>query len=155
VLHSTTNLTVLTDARSYTFELRVAPQRPDVPVLYVARMVYPQPVQAVMITPPPPPPDPPPVVANYYYTMTGSQTNRPLYIFDDRHKTYFQWAKDAPLPAIFAVSDKGAESLVNFVLKGPYVVVDEIAPGFTLRNGKDITKVVNRGPLPAVGKNAP
>jgi type IV secretion system protein VirB9 len=155
VLHSTTNLTVLTDERRYSFELRVVPQREGVPVLYIARMVYPQPAQAVVVPPPPPPPEAPPVVANYYYTMSGSMAERPLHIFDDGHKTYFQWASDGALPAIFAVSDDGSESLVNYVLRGPYVVVDQIAPGFTLRDGKQVTKVVNHGPIPAVGKAKP
>ena len=152
VLHSTTNLTVLTDTRRYSFELRVVPQHVGVPVLYIARMIYPQPAQAIVVPPPPPPPELPPVVVNYYYTMTGSKAERPLHIFDDGHKTYFEWAPDAPLPAIFAVSGDGAESLVNYVLRGPYVVVDQLAPGFALRDGKAMIKVANHGPLPAVGK---
>lgn len=155
VLKSTTNLTVLTDERRYAFELQVSPQRRGVPVLYVARMVYPQPVIAVELPPPPPPPEPPPVVSNYYYTMSGSEVERPLHIFDDGHKTYFQWAPDSALPAIFAVSDDGSESLVNYVLRGPYVVVDQVAPGFALRSGKQVIKIVNRGPIPAVGKKRP
>ena len=129
-------------------------RRPGEPLLYIARMVYPQPVQASVVETPPPP-DPPPVVVNYYYTMTGSKENRPQHIFDDGHKTYFQWTSDGALPAIFAVSDDGGESLVNFVLHGPYVVVDQLAPGFVLRNGKEVITVTNRGPLPAVGKKAP
>jgi type IV secretion system protein VirB9 len=153
ILHSTTNLTVLTDERRYAFELRVVPERKDVPVLYIARMVYPQPAQAIVLPPPPPPPEAPPVVANYYYTMSGSKADRPQYIFDDGHKTYFQWAAGGALPAIFAVSGDGSESLVNYVLHGPYVVVDQIAPGFALRAGKEVIKVTNRGPVPAAGKS--
>jgi type IV secretion system protein VirB9 len=151
VLRSTTNLTVLTNERRYAYELKVVPQRTSVPVLYIARMIYPQPVLAVVVPPPPPPPEPPPVVANYYYTMSGSKTGRPLHIFDDGHKTYFQWAPESALPAIFAVSDDGSESLVNYVLRGPYVVVDQVATGFRLRNGKDVTKVANHGPSPVAG----
>lgn len=155
VLKSKTNLTVLTDERRYAFELRVAPQRAGVPVLYVARMIYPQPAMAVVVPPPPPPPEAPPVVSNYYYTMSGSEAERPLHIFDDGHKTYFQWPPDSALPAIFAVSDDGSESLVNYVLRDPYVVVDQVAPGFALRDGKQVIKVVNHGPLPAMGKKKP
>jgi type IV secretion system protein VirB9 len=143
-LGSTTNLTVLTDARRYAFELRVVPKRAGVPILYIARMIYPQPAQAVMVQTPAVP-EAPPVVANYYYTMTGAKAERPAHIFDDGQKTYFQWTGDGALPAIFAVSADGEESLVNYVLHGPYVVVDQIAPAFVLRDGDDVTKVTNQG----------
>lgn len=155
VLRSTTNLTVLTDMRRYAFELKVAPSHASTPVLYIARILYPQPAKAMVVPPSPPPPDPAPVIANYYYTMTGSTAERPAHIFDDGHKTYFQWAAGGALPAIFAVSDDGAESLVNYVLRGPYVVVDQVAPGFVLRDGKEITRIVNHGRIPAVGHGKP
>src|SRR3954471_7594026 len=38
---SATNLTVLTDARTYSFSLEVAPESSTAPILYIARMVYP------------------------------------------------------------------------------------------------------------------
>lgn len=153
VSRSTTNLTVLTDMRRYSFELRVAPPNDDAPVLYVARMVYPPPAQAVAVESPKP--DPPPVAANSAYIMTGSQKERPLRIFDDGHMTYFEWTSDDPLPAIFAVSDEGTESLVNYVIRGPYVVVDQISPGFALRDGKNVIKIVNHGKIPAVARMVP
>jgi type IV secretion system protein VirB9 len=152
VLQSATNLTVLTDMRRYTFELRVVPRQRDVPVLYVARLVYPLPAQVAVVEPVLPEPEAPPIVANANYAVSGSKAPQPIRIFDDGHKTYFEWAKESSLPAIFAVSDDGAESLVNYVVHGPYIVVDQIAPGFALRDGKGVAKVVNHGPVPAVGK---
>jgi type IV secretion system protein VirB9 len=140
---SSTNLTVLTDLRRYAFELAVAPKSAAEPVLYIARISYPPPAVAIPIGAPPR--DVPPSVVNSAYRMTGSTSERPLHIFDDGHMTYFEWAPDAGLPAIFALSAEGQESLVNFMVRNPYVVVDQVSPGFVLRDGKEVVKVVNEG----------
>ncbi len=137
-----TNLTVLTDQRRYAFELRQDDPKVGVPVLFIARMVYPQPAQAVQEKLPPPS-DAPPVVVNNAYTITGSQAERPIRVFDDGHMTYFEWAKNGALPAIFAVAADGSESLVNYVVRGPYVVVEQVASRFMLRDGKEVAMVDN------------
>lgn len=149
-----TNLTVLTDQRRYAFELRVEPPHAGVPVLYIARMVYPQPVQAVPATAPPLP-EAPPVMANTSYVITGSAALRPSKIFDDGQMTYFQWPQNSAVPAIFAVEADGSESLVNYVVRGPYIVVEQVAGRFMLRNGKDVATVDYRAPaVPKVGMNS-
>jgi type IV secretion system protein VirB9 len=141
---SVTNMTVLTNLRRYAFELRAAAAKPDEPILYIARMVYPRPAPAA---PPPPKTDPGPQVANSAYVMKGAQVERPVRIFDDGHMTYFEWPPETALPAIFAVSEDGSESLVNYAVRGPYIVVDQLAKGFVLRNGKDVVKIANNGPF--------
>jgi type IV secretion system protein VirB9 len=143
---SNTNLTVLTDQRRYAFELQVTQREAHEPVLYIARMVYPAPQKAISVLPQP---ETPPKVANNAYAMSGSKAEQPLRIFDDGHMTYFEWAPDAALPAIFALSGDGSESLVNCIIRGPYVVVDQLARGFVLRNGKDVAKIANHGPATA------
>jgi type IV secretion system protein VirB9 len=147
-----TNLTVLTDMRRYAFELRVAPADATAPVLYIARMVYPEPAVVATIETPPTP-DLPPIVANAAYTVTGSDAAKPSRIFDDGHMTYFEWSADASIPAIFAVAADGSESLVNYVVRGPYVVVEQISPRFALRSGKQVATVINQSlPQVASGK---
>jgi type IV secretion system protein VirB9 len=144
ISRSTTNLTVITDERQYVFELKVAPMKSGAPVLYVARMVYPAPVAAMPVETAPQP-EPPPIVANAAYDVKGSTVNRPARVFDDGHMTYFEWASDGALPAIFAIGGDGNESLVNYVVRGPYVIVDQLAQRFLLRNGKDTVLVDNNG----------
>ena len=146
-----TNLTVLTDQRRYAFELRVEQPQPGVPVLYIARMVYPQPAQALPVETPVTP-DAPPVVSNSSYSITGSIAVRPVRIFDDGQMTYFEWAKDGAVPAIFAVAADGSESLVNYVVRGPYIVVEQVASRFKLRDGKEVATVENHAPaVPRLG----
>jgi type IV secretion system protein VirB9 len=142
---SSTNLTVLTDARTYSFALEVAPESSNAPILYIARMVYPPPPAAVSLPEAAPASAAAPLVANDNYAISGSPLNRPTRVFDDGHMTYFQWPADAALPAIFAISADGTESLVNYAVRGPYVVVDQLAPAFALRDGKNMVKVVDRG----------
>lgn len=148
---ATTNLTVLSDQRRYAFELTVAPRSSRAPVLYIARMVYPQPALAEAI--PEPSPEPPPTVANSAYGISGAADSRPLRVFDDGQQTYFEWPADSAVPAIFAVSVSGAESLVNSAVRGPYTVVEQLAPKFMLRNGAAVTTVVNQAYAPQAARS--
>jgi type IV secretion system protein VirB9 len=139
--HAVTNMTVVTDERRYVFELRVAPSRKAGSTPYVVRFIYPPPAVAVPVEPAP---DKPPEVVNTDYVVAGSGETRPIRIFDDGHKVYFQWAPDVGIPAIFAVSTQNGEGLVNYVVQGPYVVVEQRAAQFVLRSGKDVTTVTDR-----------
>jgi len=49
------------------------------------------------------------------------------------------------IPAIFVKSDDGAESLLNFTVEGPDVVIHRLARHFVLRRGKLTGCVTNRG----------
>ena len=80
---------------------------------------------------------------NFNYTITGEVSLYPIKIFDDGEFTYFEFAKYGRLPAIFSVDTNNFEGLVNFRMVGNYVVVEETAPRFTLRNGVDIVCVFN------------
>lgn len=138
-----TNMSVVTNQRRYTFELRVLPKGARTATApYVVRFTYPQVAQAVS---PPPPPEPPPEERNRAYVVAGSAENTPARVFDDGRMTYFAWTAQASAPAIFAVGADGKESLVNYDVRGPYTVVEQLAPRFILRNGKQVTTVTNQG----------
>ena len=83
----TTNLTVLSDQRRYAFELTVAPRSSRSPVLYIARMVYPQPVLAQPVTAPPVA-EGPPAPANTAYAVSGAAESQPARVFDDGRQTW-------------------------------------------------------------------
>jgi type IV secretion system protein VirB9 len=130
--------------------LQVEPVRSGTPILYVARMTYPAPAQALPSTLPPPAPKL--VAVNDAYTATGSSQVQPSRIFDDGTATYFEWPKDKSLPAIFAISEDGSESLVNTNVRGDYVVVDQIATRFRLRDGKNVVTVLNQAAAHATSR---
>jgi type IV secretion system protein VirB9 len=151
---SVTNMTVVTSLRHYAFEMRVLPRRkggggPVAP--YLVRFLYPARAMAIPIAPEP---EKPPQVVNSNYEVTGSPEARPLRVFDDGHMVYFQWPADAAVPAIFAVADDKSESLVNYVVRGSYTVVEQMGARFVLRNGKQVATIINRGYTPQVAGNA-
>lgn len=81
---------------------------------------------------------------NWNYRFSGSTQLTPAHVFDDGTFTYFELAKNQAVPAIFAVDDaQGKEAVVNIRRSGQYLVVQRIAPQFTLRNGGIVTSVFN------------
>lgn len=73
---------------------------------------------------------------NQQYRFHGSRAIKPIEVFDDGHFTYFKWASDQTLPALFVVYDEaGHEQLLNYRRIQGYIVVMRIAPQFTLRYG--------------------
>lgn len=74
---------------------------------------------------------------NWNYSFSGSRSIMPLHVFDDGKFTYFQLRPHQLIPAVFAVNNPaGKESVVNYRRVGNYLVVEQIAPQFTLRAGK-------------------
>lgn len=143
-----TNMTVLTDTRRYVFDLSVAPTASRYLAPYTIRFSYPQVAVAFPVVAEPEP-EKPPTVANDAYTVTGSRENAPTRVFDDGRMTYFEWPAEGPVPAIFAVGADGSESVVNYGVRGAYVVVDQLAGRFALRNGAQVAMVTNtRYPAP-------
>lgn len=151
-----TNLSVETDKRSYIFELiaKDADSHRDPQLNFRVKFVYPQ--DNVLIrertaaerqrereTLVAPESSVPPENWNFDYTFTGSKANKPRRIFDDGKFTYFEFADQASIPAIFWVDSRRNESLINYTIKGRYVVVERTAAQFTLRNGVDVTCIFN------------
>ncbi len=137
-----TNMTVITDRRRYSFQLSARRASPSREMAYVVRFLYPP-------EPPPPPPPPappppgPPVMKNRAYSYTGSRESLPALVFDDGRFTYFRWPENTATPALFLVAADGSESLANYGVRDGYQIVEQIAPRFVLRNGKEVTYVIN------------
>ena len=141
----TTNMTVVTNLRRYAFELSVSPGRPRAgEAIYSLSFEYPPPAAAIVQAAPPPAPEPPRDV-NHAYSWEGGATNLPLRVFDDGHSTYFRFADEASLPAIFAIEADQSEAAVNVASRDGYLVVERTARAFVLRRGKDETRIVNDG----------
>ena len=139
-----TNMTVVTDRRRYVFELRSRARGGEraADLAYVVRFVYPpDPIVPVIAPPPPKPPE----QRNLRYTYTGSRASLPSLVFDDGHFTYFQWPENASIPALFVITPGGGESLVNYSVRDGYQVVEQTAAKFVLRDGKEVTTLINEG----------
>lgn len=146
--NAVTNMNVVTNQRRYSFELRVLPKGSKGSAApYVVRFIYPQVAMATIL---PPEPDRPPEEVNRSYVVAGAPGNAPARVFDDGRLTYFAWAPQASIPAIFAIGADGKESLVNHGVRGDFTVVEQLARRFVLRNGKQVATVTNQA-YPAPG----
>jgi type IV secretion system protein VirB9 len=145
-----TNLTVLTNRRSYHFEYLASARRPDgTPgdAVYVLRFVYPlsagtdrvpqsveRPLaQAATLRP-----------HNLDYAYCGSPGLKPAAAWDDGIQTHLRFGARQELPALFVHNEDGSESLVNFSVDGGEVIVHRIARRFVVRRGQLLGCIVNQ-----------
>lgn len=77
---------------------------------------------------------------DFGYLPQGDARVKPLQVFDDGERTYFQFRSDSPVPAIFV--GNGREMLMPF-RDGPYVVVAARPREFTLALGLARATVVH------------
>lgn len=141
-----TNLSIITNQRRYNLELMAKSglRVPQSQITYAVRFRYPQKAGVVGTQSPPPfliatPSE----LWNRAYTYDGAKANVPEQVFDDGKATYFRFAAGSSTPAIFSITPEAGESIVNFAVRGPYIVVEQIAPQFVLRQGKEVTIIFN------------
>lgn len=149
----TTNMTVVTNYRHYSFELSVRPHAlsGDRSIVYTLRFQYPD-VAVATVTAKPTAPEPPPLpkVTNAAYSYDGSIKIVPARVFDDGHATYFEFRDGEAYPAIFSMDADKNEAVVNTYMRSGYVVADMVARGFVLRQGADVTHIYNDGFHPSL-----
>ena len=76
------------------------------------------------------------------YEISGEAPFRPRIVFDDGRFTYFKMpAALQELPALFAVIEGKDYSLVNFDVKGDYLVAQRLLPLAVLKLGRDEVRV--------------
>ena len=91
---------------------------------------------------------------NWDYSFHGQARLKPLHVFDDGKFTYVQWNHYQTIPAIFAVNNtSGEESVINYRKVDDYIVIQELAPQFTLREGKHAVATIFNNHLVNLVKN--
>lgn len=164
-----TSLTVLTDKRSYQFVLRSTGDGKKwyqrVSWIYSRDMLLTmegmEPVESAPVhaaAPAPaaqaahrPAPDfettIEPSSLHFGYVISGDAPFRPRMVFDDGKFTYFKLpANLQELPALFAVIDGNDFSLVNFEVKGDYLVAQRLMPQAVLKLGREEVRVNKPAP---------
>lgn len=149
---ATTNMTVISDKRTYHFEIYAeeAEGIRDEQMVFTARFYYPEfesgavrsfkPAKTLKLPNIKEEPD----KYHFNYTLSGSENIAPVRVFDDGEFTYFQFRdKNADVPAFFMVDNEGRESLINYRVLQDYIVVERVASQYTLRNGNEVTCVFN------------
>jgi type IV secretion system protein VirB9 len=143
---SRTNMTVVTDRRTYMFDL-VAGDKWTTPI-YALKFNYPN---------DPKPVEPRPSQAqqqaaaaaatevpaatmtadklHFDWNKKGNGRLLPTRVFDDGASLYLAWEKETPLPAILTVSEDRKEGPVNYRMSGEYIVINPIPANLVLRYG--------------------
>lgn len=155
VVSPKTNLTVITDKRTYLFDLNLAGGKNQA-TTYLLRFSYPdeekrqealrikQQTRALQLklkygydgkkTP-----------LNYRYFGKGDKKIAPTAIWDDLLFTYIQYADNRALPAVYKLNPDGSEMLVNTHIEDDTLVIHETAEKFVLRLGNSVLGVRNDG----------
>lgn len=124
-----TNMTVITNRRTYTFELREGKISGRTGRFYEVRFLYPddRPRRASTTpkgyTPP----------KNYNYGISGRGDFEPSSVYDDGRYTYFTFPEGTRQPAIFKADSDGRERTVNWTQQGNTVRVMGLSNFWTLR----------------------
>ena len=127
----TTNLTVVTSARTYTFELsQLGGPSADMP--YIMRFTYPAADSTAEA-------EPAGTMAGRY-RLSGARALRPSRISDDGVHTYIEWPRDRALPAVYALDERGGESLVNGMMRDDLFVIDAVVPRLVFRIDRDVAR---------------
>jgi len=144
--HSRTNMTVVTDRRTYMFDL-VAGDK-SAAALYALKFSYPNAKVAEPVSKPvqqfassPAATTPPQAIAtaerlHFDWKSKGYGKLLPAKVFDDGSSLYLSWTRETPLPAILTISDDHKEGPVNFRMSGEYIVVTPVPANLVLRYGK-------------------
>lgn len=149
-----TNLTILTNVRTYHFDYTVSKPPTNAlatkDMVYSIRFSYPQDdarraaadlarqqtearfaQSAAMRT------------KNLDYWYCGTSSLKPISAYDDGVQTRLKFAARAEFPAIFIKNDDQTESLLNFNVDQDEVVIHRVARRFILRRGQLVGCVVN------------
>lgn len=135
-----TNMVVVTDARIYAFELTPL-YGPSPDMAYTVRFRYPNPAAVAEVAPT--------EVIEARYRLSGARSLRPSRISDDGEHTYIAWGKNEALPAVFAVDDRGRETLVNGMVRDDIYVLDSVASRLVFRIDRHVARATRIAPRKA------
>ncbi|WP_085033075.1 TrbG/VirB9 family P-type conjugative transfer protein [Ensifer aridi] len=142
--HALTNMTVYTDQRVYTFELRSvgeikAGMKRGADQAFRTVFTYPDKLKGLDRSRAQGGP------IQHRYMVSGYAQFRPLAVIDNTLQTTFILPKGAPRPAVFKVGNDREERLVNSRTVGERIIVDGTSDYWVLRIGDDAVCVGKAG----------
>jgi len=155
-----TNMTVVTNKRTYFFDLVASakasplymlrftyadepetpamPEQPDLAALNADERA------AISDDPIAKPADQ--AVLNFSWRQKGNASLMPLRVYDDGKSTFLSWSKDQPVPAILVRNKQGEEGPVNYAVRGSTIVIDDVPSLIVLRTGEESSMLENMRP---------
>jgi type IV secretion system protein VirB9 len=134
VQKASTNMTVITNRRTYSFHLREGAIPGRSGMFFEVRFRYPEDRRRTTASS-----QPKGFVAprNYNYRVAGTGDFRPTQIYDDGKYTYFTFPENGRQPALFKADKQGRERTVNWTQDGNTVRVLGVNQYWTLRIGEE------------------
>lgn len=80
---------------------------------------------------------------NLSYSLRGPASLSPLEVTDNGRFTVLRFAPGTPLPAIYALSEDGVESVAPFDVRGEFIVLHAVYPGLRLKRGRERLCIIN------------
>ena len=130
VSRAVTNMTVITNRRTYSFELREGHINGATGRFYEVRFSYPETARRQVASSAPKGFQAP---RNYAYKIAGEGDFQPSSVYDDGRYTYFVFREGIRQPAIFKADAQGRERTVNWTQQGDVVRVLGVNEYWTLR----------------------
>lgn len=170
-----TNMTVVTDKRTYLFDLVASPKNAP---LYVLQFRYPElekaaeearlaaaaeaeaeaqraaasPTEMAAATDRFAVVDP--ASLNFAWATAGAPELLPSRAYDDGGAVFLTWPAGVAIPAILVTNEDGDEGPINFTVRGETIVVEGVPPQIILRSGRDTATLTNTGPMPPSARSA-
>jgi type IV secretion system protein VirB9 len=169
-----TNMTVVTNKRTYLFDLVASPRNAP---LYVLEFRYPELEKAkeeariaaevaakeaaqeraseaelAAATDPYAVQDP--ADLNFAWAASGPPDLLPERAYDNGEAVFLTWPAGTAIPAILSTNEAGEEGPVNFTVRGDTVVLDRVPLQIILRSGEDRATLVNEGPVQPRSRSA-
>ena len=147
-----TNMTVVTDKRTYLFDLVAGPRNTP---LYVLSFTYPQEPEdeqqlstadsasaAELAAASDPYAVVDPASLNFEWSGEGDMALFPTRMYDNGEATFLVWDAGRAVPAILVRDQQGTEGPVNFTVRGDTIVVDGVPSAIILRSGQDVATII-------------
>ncbi|WP_086736591.1 TrbG/VirB9 family P-type conjugative transfer protein [Erythrobacter colymbi] len=172
-----TNMTVVTDKRTYLFDLVASPKNS---ALYVMQFRYPDlerkaeearlaaaaeaeaqarrvveaPAESGSATATASYVVSDPAQLNFAWASAGKRDLFPARAYDDGDTLYLSWPQGVAIPAILVTNAEGQEGPVNYTVRGETVVVEGVPARVILRSGRDTATLTNTGPARPAARQA-
>lgn len=119
-----TNMTVITDARVYSFELLPA-FGPTPDAAFTVRFRHASHIVALEADSDRP--------RLGFYRLAGARALRPVGVTDDGVRTLVEWQSEQPIPAVFALDEQGRETLIEGHMRDGLYVIDAVHRSLVFR----------------------
>lgn len=88
---------------------------------------------------------------NFDYTIKGEADFKPQQVFDDGKFTWIRMSAAQEMPAVFLKSESGDAELLNYNMRGQFLVIQRLVPRLLLKSG-DMEIIITNNKIKPAGR---